>query len=165
MMPSGLMDHFPLALRFSSRTLIHGALMVAGFGHQLLVAGPARRFEFAGFERRGHRTVWLARVRAVVKPALARERSDAGKHIVDRVLPRPKGQFTEARCVDQRAAVRQFDEHAASRSVAAARIGLPHGLSGLPRFPQQGFGNRDLPAPEEPSSTTVRPRITPTIGA
>ena len=49
MMPNGLMDHFPLALRFSSRTLIHGVLMVAGFGQQLLVAGPARRFEFAGF--------------------------------------------------------------------------------------------------------------------
>src|SRR5271170_7597604 len=44
MMPNGLMDHFPLALRFSSRTLIHGALMVAGFGQQLLVADPARRF-------------------------------------------------------------------------------------------------------------------------
>src|ERR1700686_3844562 len=77
MMPNGLMDHFPLALRFSSRTLIHGALMVAGFGQQLLVAGPARRFEFAGFERRGHRTARLARVRAVVKLALAREGSDA----------------------------------------------------------------------------------------
>src|SRR6266851_3475642 len=76
MMPNGLVDHFPLALRFSSHTLIHGALMVAGFGQQLLVAGPARRFEFAGFERRGHRTVRLARVRAVVETALARERGD-----------------------------------------------------------------------------------------
>src|SRR5262249_52636789 len=45
-MPNGLMDHFPLALRFSSRTLIHQALMVAGLGQQLLIAGPARRFEF-----------------------------------------------------------------------------------------------------------------------
>src|SRR5215475_14436390 len=100
MMPNGLMEHFPLALRFSSRTMIHGALMVAGFGQQLLVAGPARRFEFAGFERRGYPTGRLARVRAVVKPALARERGDAGKHIVNRVLSSPKGQFTEARCVD-----------------------------------------------------------------
>src|SRR5215471_6232955 len=74
MMPNGLMDHFPLALRFSSRTLVHGALMVAGFGQQLLVAGPARRFEFAGFERRGHGTARLARVCAVMEPALARER-------------------------------------------------------------------------------------------
>ena len=68
--------------------------MVACFGEQLPVAGPARRFEFAGVERRGHRTVRLARVRAVVKPALARERGDDGEHIVDRVLFRPKGQFT-----------------------------------------------------------------------
>src|SRR5262245_12126307 len=100
MMPNGLMDHFPLALRFSSRTLIHGAVMVAGFGQQVLVAGPARWFKFAGFERLGHRTARLARVRAVVKPALARERGDTGKHIVDLVLSRPKRQFTEARCVD-----------------------------------------------------------------
>ena len=104
MMPNGLMDHFPLALRFSSRTLIYGALMVAGFGQQLLVAGPARRFEFAGFERLGHRTARLACVRAVVKPALARERGDAGKHFVDRVWPRPEGQLPQARRVDERAA-------------------------------------------------------------
>src|SRR5437879_217828 len=53
-MPNGFMDHFPFALRFRGRTLIHRTVMVAGFGQQLLVAGPARRFEFAGFERRGH---------------------------------------------------------------------------------------------------------------
>src|SRR5215469_1290503 len=105
MMPNGLMDHFPLALRFSSGTLIHGALMVAGFGQQLLVAGPSRRFECAGFERRGYRTARLPSVRAVVETALARQRSDADKHIVDRVLSRPESQFAQARCVDQRATI------------------------------------------------------------
>ena len=48
MMPHGLMDDFPLALRLGSRTLIRLALMVAGFGQQFPVAGPARRFDFAG---------------------------------------------------------------------------------------------------------------------
>jgi len=107
-MPNGLMDHFPLALRFSSCTLIDGALMVAGFGQQLLVAGPARRFEFAGFERRRYRTSRLARVRAIVETALSRERGDTRKHIVDGVLSRPKSQFAQARCVDQRTTIRQF---------------------------------------------------------
>src|SRR5579871_5074428 len=100
MMPKGLMDRFPFALRFSSRALIHGPLMIAGLGQQLLVAQPARRLEFAGFERRGHRTARLARMRAVAKTALARERGDTGKHIVDRVLSRPKRQFAQSRCVD-----------------------------------------------------------------
>src|SRR5260370_10025670 len=144
MMPNGLMDPFPRALRFSRRTLICGALMVASFGQQLLVAGPARWFEFACFERRGHRTAWLTRMRAVVKPALAGERGDAGKHMVDRVLPRPKGQFTQARCVDQRATLRQFDEHAAWRRVAAARNGLPHRLGNLARPAKQSRGDRRL---------------------
>lgn len=45
-----------------------------------------------------------------MKPALARERGDAGKHIIDRVLSCPKGQFTEARYVDQCATLPQFDE-------------------------------------------------------
>jgi hypothetical protein len=70
--------------------------MVAGFGQQLLVAGPPRRFEFAGFERGGQCRARLARVRAVAKPALARERGDVGKHFVDRVPSRPEGQFTQA---------------------------------------------------------------------
>src|SRR5260370_39696441 len=107
MMPNGLMDPFPRALRFSRRTLICGALMVASFGQQLLVAGPARWFEFACFERRGHRTAWLTRMRAVVKPALAGERRDSGKHIGDRGLPRAKGPVTQARCVEPRATSRQ----------------------------------------------------------
>jgi hypothetical protein len=50
---------------------------------------PARRFEFAGLERRGHDTARLATVRAIVKPALTRKRGDVIKHVVDRVLSRP----------------------------------------------------------------------------
>ena len=63
--------------------------MVAGFGPQLLPGGETRRIEFAGFERRGDRAARLARVRAVVKAALTRERGDVVEHFVDRVLARP----------------------------------------------------------------------------
>src|SRR5215471_20942361 len=131
MMPHCLMDDFPPAFRLSSRPLICFALMVPGFSQQLLIAGPERWFEFAGLKRDGYRAARLARVRAVVKSALARERGNTGEHLVDRVLSRPESQFTQARRVDQNAAARKLDEHAACCRMPTARVGLPNGLGGL----------------------------------
>ena len=88
-----------------------------------------RRVEVATRDRRLHRAARLLIVRAVVEPALGRERLDVGEREAQAGVGNPERDRAQSRRVDEHATVGEKHELARGRSVPTALIASPH-LSG-----------------------------------
>ena len=137
MMSHGLVDHFPLTFIFGSRTLIHGALVVAGFGPQFLPGGEARRIELAGFE--------LCLTRSSARP---RARSPAPVHAgrASRTLSRDGGAWmaSPSAFCDGRLCLRSSIKHNEPSSTTvrprrASAMGATDSCPQRDRVPHQRF--------------------------
>jgi len=113
-------DGFPLAFVFGGGALVDGAFVVAGFGEQFAVAGPAGGLEFACGQGVRDGAGWFAVVGTVVETALAGEGGDGVEDLFHRVFAGPEGEFAEAGSVDEGAAAGEVEEHAAGGGVAAS---------------------------------------------
>ena len=96
-------------------------------------------------------------MRAVVEPALARERLDVGERAPEALVGEPERHRAEARRVDEHAAAGQQHELAGRGRVAAALVGRPHRAGGPHVLADERLTSVDFPTPDAPISATVRP--------
>ena len=96
--------------------------LMRGFALQLAIAVPAPRIEAAFVDGRPHGAAGLQLMGAVPEAAASRQRLDVGEHRRDAGLRLPQAELAHARRVEDEPALRQEDQFAMRRGVAAARV-------------------------------------------
>src|SRR5581483_6280177 len=111
-----------VAAAFHARLPVVLVLLEAELALELAVALPACPIETAVRQRGAHRTAGLADVAAIVEAALREQGFEIGEGGGDASTCLPKPELAHARCVEDQRAVRQEDQLAMRRGVAAGVV-------------------------------------------
>src|SRR5207253_1822317 len=108
------------------RQRVRQLLMPAGLGGQLAVALPTLGADGALPYRGLHGAALLHGVRAIAETALSGKCRDLLERAIHTILAGPELQFAQPGRVDECAALRERQQLAARRGVAAAAVGWAH---------------------------------------